>query len=363
MTRKKFALPLLAALIVSAVLPSGGAAASGNLFLAVNEHLYPLTTTPVYYSGGYYVPSSIFSEVGVYCNYFSGKSIALVYNSSVQFYFDMETGSCRDGSDTEYAVSAIFQGGGIYLPVGFICSGFGLNWSYIDGNEYGDVFRITSSSAVLTDTMFLSAANSQMKLRAEEMAAQATPFPAPPPLTPSSAPPVITTAPPESGGGTIYLSFAGAPSDEILRLLDTYSYTAAFFVSAGDVLAAPDMIRRAVSRGHRLGILLDPDDPEASLAEAREIIFETAHTATLLAASADDTRCESFALENGLVYKKFGLISEIGVRAITDALGAGAANVSVRVNLSDEYGADVIFAELADYLSVQKFTVKPLLEV
>jgi hypothetical protein len=282
----------------------------------------------------------------------------LVYNSSVQFYFDMETGSCRDSSDIEYTASAIFQGGGIYLPVSFICSSFGLSWSRIPGNEYGDVFRITNSSAVLSDAIFLSAAKSQMKFRAEELAAQTVP----PPSTQTSAPPVITAAPPKDGG-IIYLSFTGAPSGEILRLLDTYAYTASFFVSASDILSSPDTIRRAVSQGHRLGILLDPDDPETSLAEVRGLIFETAHTATLLAASVDDTRCEGFALENGLIYRKADLKSEGGVRAITDPLGEGAENVSVRIDLSGAGGAADIFDELAEYLSVQEFTVKPLLEV
>jgi hypothetical protein len=112
-----------------------------------------------------YVPYWVFNNFRIYYSFFSGNSPAPLYTSERQLYFNLADGSTYDGNNIPYSISAIYRGGVVYVPVGFVCAFFGIRNSYITGNGYGDIVRLKDSGAVLSDSQFLSAATSLMQSR------------------------------------------------------------------------------------------------------------------------------------------------------------------------------------------------------
>jgi len=350
---------LCAVLLLTCVFFPMKASAATNIFVALNDRLLPLDTTPYYHGGEYYLPLTVFRELGVSYSYFSDSSTALLYSGSLKFFFDLANGTCFDANDNFYSASAVYRSSVVYVPVDFVCRRFGLGWSYIEGNEYGDILRVKNDDVILSDKVFLSAARDYMQYYAKNSGAS------PSPGQPSDVSPSPDV---DKSGVTVCLSFTGLPEPDILNLLEQYDVQVCFFVSAENIRQNADIIRRAVVSGHKLGVLLDPEDCGKSLDDTLRILFEAAHITTVLAAAPDDDDeeiCQKFAYARGLAFRTAGIVADVsgenGLSDITEVLALCEGAAYIRLPRGE--GAAEFLRGLLDYLKDGKFNVSAFLEV
>lgn len=287
--RKTLSLFLCLALLFAAV---PAAAADDVCFISTNDSLEQLTYQPYFSGSTAYVPISVFANFKIYNTYHYSSSTASLYSSSKQLYFDMETGETYDGQGNYYNVTPIWRGGAVYVPVDFVCQQYGLAWSYIQGNGYGDVLRIVDSDVHLTDAQFLTAAKQLMSSRYNAYVGNTNSEDIPIPGVDIASDCVV------------WLSFVGLPSSRLLDILGEYGVKAGFFLTAGELRDNTATVRRIVGEGHSIGVLCY-GDPLAEYLEFRALLYEAAHTATVLIASggdAYDELCRQAALENDLVF-------------------------------------------------------------
>lgn len=287
--RKLLPLLLCCCLLLAAVPAS---AVSDVCFIATNDSLEQLTYQPYFSGSTLYVPYTVFANFKIYNTYHQSSSTASLYSSSKQLYFDMNTGETYDGQGNYYNVTPIWRSGVVYVPVDFVCQQYGLSWSYIEGSEYGDVCRIVDSDVHLTDSQFVTAAKQLMSSRYNAYVGNTQGG--------SQTDPGIDHA----SDCVVYLSFIGLPSGKLLDTLKDYGVTAGFFFTADELRSDPDTIRRIVGEGHSIGALCC-DEPLSEYLEFRSLLFEIAHTASVIIASGDeacDELCRQAAIENNLVF-------------------------------------------------------------
>ncbi len=292
----KKAVCLLLILLI-ALMPGAALAADSSIcFIAINDDLMTLDYQAYSQSGQYYVPSSTFSRLRIYSSYHSAANTAVLTSSSRQMFFNVSTGETYDNQDNYYSTSAIMRGSTVYVPLDFVCRQFGLSWSYIKGNGYGDVCRITDGSQALSDSMFLSAAGPLMATWYREYTGSA--------VSPDNNPDGVVDA-----DSVIFLSFRGLPTSDTLNSLLTYGIKATFFVTAEDILSEPNIIRRAVGEGHNIGMLCYTD-PAVEYEGFCDALWHTAHLATVLVASFSrdmDEACKAWAGGNGMVFCDYNI--------------------------------------------------------
>ena len=331
-------------------------AASDVCFIAVNEQLLELDT-PVYsHNGVNYVPYTVFSNFHIYCSFYAPGSVASLYTSSKQLYFNLSDNTTRDNEDNYYASTAIMRNGQIYVPATFVCDEFGLQVNYIYGNDSGDVLRIKDSSAVLSDKQFLSAASSLMTSRYNAYVNNTTAEVLPEPDNPQ---------PEEKDGCDIYLSFQGLPSSTLLDMLSRSEVTSCFFLSESDIRSDPDTIRRIVGEGHSIGILCSSAPYEEYVA-ASALLYEAVKVKTVLIASSDadyDAICQAEAGKYGLVYHSYdidGVRGDLGVTypsLITSFLQYYTESVDVRILCNAS--SDRCMGSILNFISTNNYNAFP----
>ena len=346
MKRKTAAFILAICLLLVCVMPQTTASAAGGLcFIACNDTLLTLDSMP-YFGGQTYVPYWVFSNYGIYYSYFDSSQTATAFSSSRQVYFNAENGVAYDDDENAYYAPIVFRGSGAYLPLDFMCSYFGLAWSYITGNGYGDVVRIKDSSVSLTDSQFLNAASTLMQQRynAYYGIAEETPgAPAPTPM-PTNREDVM-----------VYLSFTGTPGEKLLSELESRDMKACFFLTGDEIASSPDMVRRIYGGGHGVGLLCQGAD---SLDSAARALYEAAHRRSFLA-SGDGFR--ELIEKSGLVYCGYSIsdMDDSGARvsagSITSQLDKAAGRAVLRMECCDE--TDAALPEILNYLKANKFTI------
>lgn len=275
-----------------AAAPDAFADDTGIYYIALNESF--VDSALAYFSGGsVYVPISSLVGFRIYSSYHSANSTASLFNSTKQFYFEIETGNTYDSNDNYYDTSAISRNGQVYVPLGFVCSQFGLSYSLIEGVGYGNVCRIKDSSYILTDSQFLTAAEIQMRSMYNAYSGSG-----------SGGIDDSGNQDSENGGSLVYLSFQGLPTGTIFELLHDYEMPACFFLTVDELRSAPDTVRRIIGEGFTVGALLGVV-PEAEYGEFSELLFEIARVKTLLVSGSTTDYVESvaaYAVEQGLVY-------------------------------------------------------------
>jgi len=357
MKRRIISLILVLILLVPAV-QTAVADNSGLCFTATNDTLLELSSMTVFIGGSSYVPAKAFSAFGIYMNYFNSESTALLSNASKQIFFNLSTGRTYDSSDTTYYVSATFQNGQVYVPVSWMCSYFGLYYSYTSGVGYGDILRIKNGSEVLTDAAFLEAATSLMKNRYNEYYGTTDP----------SSPSPSTSTGGQTGsqgyGSSVTLNFIGLPSSDFLDKLDQYSAKVCFFVTADEVSESPDIIRRIYGSGHSIGIFCQ-SSPETECEQVSELIFEAAQTRPMLicASPAIESSASSYADENGYAYYKPVVTIPENAQyytTITAKLKDLRGYTSFLIPITDK--TQNYISSVVEYIASNKISMPPLLE-
>jgi hypothetical protein len=293
--QRKIIAVLLVILFLAPFIQTANADNSGLCFTATNDLLLDLGSMTTFVSGIAYVPAKVFSTYGVYYNDFNSKTTATLYNSSKNIFFNLSSGNSYDSSENPYSVSATLKNGQVYVPVAWVCNYFGLYYSYIPGDGYGDIIRIKNGGEVLTDSQFLNAASSIMRTHYNEYYGTSTP------ATPTPSQPVSSGV--ETEGASASLSFIGLPSGKLLDSLDNYSAEVCFFVTEAEVAQAPDIIRRICGSGHSIGIYCS-SSPEEECSKTSDLIFEAAQTRPVLICSAASisANAKTYAASNGYAY-------------------------------------------------------------
>lgn len=364
MKRRTLALFLSFVLLLSAFPTQRAVAASDVCFISLNDKLLELSSQALTIDSTVYVPGNILDYFKIYYSYHAEAAIATLYTSNKQVYFDLNSGNTYNSKEEYYSGSAVMSGGRVYVPLALVCTLFDLSWSYINGEGYGDVCRIKDGSEWLTDAQFFDAAStSAMKSRYEAYhngGSSGGDDPGGPGTTPT---------PDGSEGALVYLSFQGLPSDKLLDLLHKREVATCFFLTADDVNADPDRVRRIVGEGHSLGVLCI-SDPASEYEQTSALMFEACNVATVLIASSSrdlDLTCISVAAEQNLVfcdYQVDGVQGGAGISyssLVTAYLDYYRDRADVRIQCSAD--TDSCMVTVLSYMESGGFMIKAPSEV
>lgn len=314
---KRVLVIFLAILLLLPLAQTARADSSGLCFISLNDTLpTDLAQAVTFVSGSAYVPAKVFSTFGIYYNYFSPDSTAMLYNSNKQVFFNLSNGNSYDSNETILSASATSSNGQVYVPASWVCSYFGLTYSYISGNGYGDVVRIKNGTEWLSDADFLNAATSQMKNKYNEYFGKGETIPPSP--TPSATPPEE-----KESGAPLAFAFLGVPGERLMKALDDYGIKVSFFVTAEEAEQNPDTLRRLYGSGHNLGVRC-LSVPESEFELASEILFDAVQIRpTLLTApAAIEESAKAFAAENGCAFVP-------PINEISETAGSASAVTSI----------------------------------
>ncbi len=346
---KKFIAFLVILTIILSIFSISAIAVDVN-FIAINDKLLSLDSMP-YFFGSAYVPIDVFTQfnddgIGFHVNltYFQSGNTYSLYTSEKQLYYSVSDGTVYDHEDVRYYTPTILRNGELFVSVQFVSQFFGLSWSRIQGSGYGDVVRITDGNQFLSDSDFLAAAESLMKSRYESyMSTIPTPTPAPTATpTPSAEPEEDEEE--EEEGGTLYLTFEGAPSENLINLLDTYSIKASFYLTADEIAENADLVRKIVGNGHVLGVLCT-ENPEEEFALTSEIMYDACAFFPLIVSSYGENliTTNEFASEFGYKFNSYDIYagskldSNINSNRILEQIEDADEPVKLRLGAGNEY--------------------------
>ena len=216
-----------------------------------------------------------------------GGGTFTIFNREKTLIFRLSGAGSVDKKGVEYSQGIISRNGVVYIPLRFVCSFFGLTYSFYnltlpDGTV--PIARLCTSNVALSDAQFgVQAAQLVAGPLAQYMAAQATPTPTPtpaPPLTSPlpSAPSVPTPSPspsPEPQGADVSFAIECTDPDgffDVLNTLNQYQVKALFLFPVETLAAQDTQVRSAAAVGHQIGLLLTDEDPEAQLRRGNELL-------------------------------------------------------------------------------------------
>lgn len=217
--------------------------AASITFFAVDESLLDLGYGATYYGGELYVSPGVFSNVsGVYTSYSSSQRLITMYDSTSTLVFDLDDGKSYTVGGSEHDASAILSGGSPYVPLNFVCSYFGLTYSYLT-TDIAPMIRLKTGNEVLRDSTYISAVSSTMSLRYSSFVSEH---------------PEMFSSP-----VSMSLLLMGPLGENTEALLDYFAITgihAVFFTDGASIEAHPAIVQRIYCQGHTLGVLCDGID-------------------------------------------------------------------------------------------------------
>ncbi|MCL1828166.1 MAG: hypothetical protein FWG32_01580 [Oscillospiraceae bacterium] len=353
---------LISVLFLFCIIPSAGADNDAT-FIAVNEILLHLNYEPYISGGTVYIPYWVFPNYfKLYYTYFNESATALLYTAEKQIYFDMRTGNTYDADSNYYPASAVFFRGQVYLPAAFAAGQFGLIYSHIRGSGYGDIVRLKDSSAILTDSEFINAAESLMRSRYSAYTNATTPT-----RRPEIPPPVNSGEDSVREGTSVYISFTGLPGENLLNILSSRDIKACFFLTADEVSEDPSIMRQIVNSGHRTGAACGENVYE-DYRRISSLIFEAAREKTLFITSQPEYRenCLAAAEEYSLVYFDYDSIStavQSGAALsafVSEISGNNSNRTDIRLDIDDD--TPVVLPVLLSYLLQNNFDIREVRE-
>ena len=316
MNWKKCLLSLLcAAAIVLGITLSGAQAAEGKItILCLNDQVItPISSTnmPLKVGGTYYLPYTVFDpavvDVDLGVKYSLRDNVLTLYTKQVLLKYDLNAGTCEDRDGNTGYTRAVVRGSMIYVSMPSVCSYFGIQ-SYQEATIYGQVIRLTTASAVLSDRDFMDSALSTSIADAYKKywRAQESLNPSPSPshsVSPSPSPsqPASPAPSPSSTGNddkqhvTVALAFRHTDGTGLTGILDTlaqYNLSALFFLPPDAIGDNAALIRRMVGAGHALGLSVaggPASDAVELLSEGNRLLELAAHmnTHTMLVENED----------------------------------------------------------------------------
>ena len=292
--KKWLAMLLCAALLVVGVPSARALKVEDVYFTAVNNSLLPLgvDTMPVWVDGQIYVPAGVFdrnqtgADLGVSLSRVGAKSTVILIGQRENMIFDLNAGTCKNQYDEPISnCKAVVRKGTAFLPLERVCAYFGLEDTYTY-TRYGYLVRIKAPNAPLTAEQFVEAAEPLMQTRMKDFLQANTPAPDKPkppeePQLPEDLPPVE----PPANQVRMYLAFrcdSGEGLTEILDSLDRNQARALLLFTPDQLVQRDNLVRRAIGRGHSVGILAE-EDAQETLTRGNELLAHIARTAATVA--------------------------------------------------------------------------------
>lgn len=279
---KKRAAALALCLVLALGLAPAAAEAAGSVYItAAGNDILPLddATMPFWSDGYLYVASSIFTGqvnkalgVAYLPSSVSNPNLCILYAGTRSLMFDLTGNFVRDTDGNITYRRAIRRGGEIFVPASVVADFFNLEYSVTplslktaDGDSYGALVWIRQLGFGLSEKDFINAAFSQIAARYEQYLRQQRPSDGGADARPGSVPS------PGKNGKSVYLCLAaGEDAAAQLDALDSGGAQAAFFCSRPFLESRGELLRRMVATGHAVGLLVDADDPDRTVAEQLE---------------------------------------------------------------------------------------------
>ena len=273
---KKTAALALCALVLAGALSLSASASPGNVnLMAVNERvLLDLTADnmPRTVGGVLYVPYTMLSyqatgiDLGVNAMYSTTKRTLLVTDGQLGVVFDTRANNAQDLSGAEVSAQAMVRNGTVFVPIDWLCDYFGTISCTRTSTRHGTLIRLTSSSAILSDRSFVSAADNQLagslSRYLESGGRGEGENPVPSGGAEASEPP---------SGGELYLALLwGDDGEECVRLAEGRGLRALFLFTPEQLREQDDLVRRLVGAGHTIGLSLEGEDVEACMDQAAD---------------------------------------------------------------------------------------------
>lgn len=250
--------------------------AASVCFTAVNDRVLELTNEgmPVWSAGVLYAPATTFNQRdngivnwGIQTSYSRTNNTITVFDTRRFLVFDLRNGTCWDDlTGVAYSGGAIVRDGRPYLPVDIVCDHFDLSYSYRE-IEQGELLRIKSDEAVLSDNRFADAASNTLNLRLRDYNQSQG-------MGESTSAPAVTPEEPEQAYRvSAYLSFRCESADyleAILSVLDTRNVNTMFFLTPELIVQRSDLVMQILGSGHSVGLLAQGE----TLEETRRILTE-----------------------------------------------------------------------------------------
>ena len=261
---------------------SGPVSAAGDVYFSVvNDSMITLSdsTMPVWSGGVLYVPHSVFDGTnstgigfGLNFSYNRDTGIASLFTTQQILTFDLNRGISYDYiSGTPLKGRAILRNGRPYLPVGQVCSFFGLSYSVIAIPE-GHIVRVKNSAVSLSDAAFVDAASNLISryLREYSQSQQSPPTPGIRPPTSSGTDAPLQEEPEDTGNTLVYLGFR-----------------------CDDTQGLAQVLYRILGSGHSVGLLAEGETAAATrrlLEKGSQTLERIGYVRTTLALVPDGQR-------------------------------------------------------------------------
>lgn len=240
---------------------------------------------PVRRSGVIFAPCTILGNQDLGLSYAINRTggTFTVYNREHTLIFQLDGTGSADKEGNTYTNHIITRNGVVYIPLRFVCSVFGLTYSFYnlvlpDGTV--PIARVCTPTAILTDQQF-GASAAQMAETPLRQYLAATQSPASPTPTAGASP--SAPLPSASPSGPVELSFAVVCNygEGFRATMDSFARAgvSALYLFPVDALAERDRdIRAAAAAGHQIGLLLPSEDPHGAFAEGNRLLSHILHT-------------------------------------------------------------------------------------
>ncbi len=262
------------------------------IFVAVENSLKRDMTDanmPVWIDGTLYIDYEILSDLLDLRTYYNTTmQQVLFYNFDSRITFDLANSQTYDLDGEFYSLLAIRRSGTIFVPIRMICDHFDFYYSYVNYSDMiAPMLRINSGDPVASDSMFVDGVTFLMDLIYNNYLSS-LPQPEPDP-DPEPQPEPEPEPEPEPAKLTYFAMYGIEQqfTSSMLDLFEIHGYRTAIFVTEQQILQNADLVRRAHSLGHPIGLALDPSgDIEQQL---------TLGAAALRAVLRTDTRLVNIA--------------------------------------------------------------------
>lgn len=325
--KKRIVAALCALLLLCTLLPAAPtASAAGNeilYFMAINETVLDLTdeTMPRMINGVLYVPHTMFAVnasagggLGLASIYSRTKGKLILYGDGKILEFDLNTDTAVF-EDEPCQARAVIRNSVVFISLDTVCKLFGLEWSWIIMDR-GYVIRVKNDEVVLSDREFADAATYVLEGRYQrylqnKVTQENTGGTTGPTIPTQPVDPGPTSSP--SGGNElkaedakVHLAFrmeSGEGFDDILNQLKTIGTYGLFFCKPDELAARDDDVRTLLAAGHRVGLILDAESPEAQrdqFEKGNKLLSRIAHAETAVCLSEGLSRTEKKELEKSV---------------------------------------------------------------
>lgn len=292
--RKKLTALLMLAVILITYIPK--AMAVGSIwFIAVNDSVPTFLTdeTEPFLDGNtLYIPYTAFraKPFGISISYNEDKKESLtLFNRVKRLTINLREEISTDKEGTVNAVNVVFRNGAAYFPSDCL-SYFGINVTLLMNIDGYLVLRFTNGAQTYDDDVLLAKAERLIKDRAERYDNGTLP---PETDFPDTQKPDDGNSfqPGEEPEGYAFVAFYGdAVSELSLKLLETESLRAAFFLTLEQIQQNPELVRMLYAAGNTIGLTVTGEETDLQLAldQANRALDETVFRKTVLALLPED---------------------------------------------------------------------------